>query len=106
MYLSRVICADEWRVTSADDFAVRLRQALDLSVSTLIVLEIDYSVDVAIAAELGEETGPHLKPPGAAAHDGADTTDRFSDIAADQASWEDEGGAVLPISHREATTAG
>ncbi|MEE8405583.1 MAG: hypothetical protein V3S32_00360 [Acidimicrobiia bacterium] len=46
-------------MTSADDFAVRLRQALDLSVSTLIVLEIDYSVDVAIAAELGEETGPH-----------------------------------------------
>ncbi|MCH7901313.1 MAG: acetolactate synthase large subunit [Acidobacteria bacterium] len=90
-----------WRVTSADDFAVRLRQALELSVPTLIVLEIDYSVDVAIADELGEETGPHLRPPGAAAHDAADTADRFSDTAADQARWEDEGGAVLPISHRE-----
>ncbi|MCH7586386.1 MAG: hypothetical protein IH941_14740, partial [Acidobacteria bacterium] len=92
-----------WRVTSADDFAVRLRQALELSVPTLIVLEIDYSVDVAIADELGEETGPHLRPPGAAARDAADTADRFSDTAADQARWEDEGGAVLQISHREAT---
>ncbi len=45
-----------WRVTSADDFADRLRYALELSVPTLIVLAIDYSVDVAIADELGEET--------------------------------------------------
>ena len=62
-------------------------------------------VDIAIADELGEETGTHLRPLGVAAHEAADTADRFSDAAADQASWEDEGGAVLPISHRQATAA-
>ena len=95
-----------WRVTSPDDFAVRLRQALELSVPTLIVLEIDYSVDVAIADELGEETGPHPGRPGAVARDAANYTDRISGTAADQARWENEGGAVLPISHRDATAAG
>ena len=91
-------------MTSADDFAVRLRQALKLSVPTLIVLEIDYSVDVAIADELGEETGPHLRRPRAAARDAADTADLFSDTA-DEARWENEGGAVLLISQRGATAA-
>ncbi len=93
-------------MTSADDFAVRLRQALELSVPTLIVLEIDYSVDVAIADELGEETGPHLGRPSAVVRDIADYAERFSGTAADQARWENEGGAVLPISHRDATAAG
>lgn len=45
-----------WRVDSADDFAVRLKQALGLSVPSLIVVPIDYSIDVAIADQLGEET--------------------------------------------------
>ena len=45
-----------WRCASADDFGERLRQALALDVPSLIVLPIDYSIDVAIAAELGTET--------------------------------------------------
>ncbi|MCH8899963.1 MAG: hypothetical protein IH942_05650, partial [Acidobacteria bacterium] len=94
-----------WRVTSADDFAVRLRQALELPVPTLIVLEIDYSVDVAIADDLGEETGPHLRRPGAAARDAADIADRFSGTAPDEARWENEGGAVRSLRHRDATAA-
>lgn len=45
-----------WRVDSADAFARRLHEALALDVPSLITLPIDYSADVAIAAELGEET--------------------------------------------------
>lgn len=45
-----------WRCTSADDFGERLRNALALDLPSLIVLPIDYSIDVAIAAELGTET--------------------------------------------------
>ncbi len=45
-----------WRCSSADDFGERLRQALALDLPSLIVLPIDYSIDVAIAAELGTET--------------------------------------------------
>ena len=45
-----------WRCASADDFAVRLREALALDVPSLIVVPIDYSVDVAISRELGAET--------------------------------------------------
>ena len=45
-----------WRCTSADDFAVRLREALALDVPSVIVVPIDYSVDVAISRELGAET--------------------------------------------------
>jgi acetolactate synthase-1/2/3 large subunit len=47
-----------WRATSADDFAARLRQALDLDVPSLLTVPVDYSIDVAIVAELGEETAP------------------------------------------------
>ena len=36
-----------WRCESADDFGERLRHALDLDVPSLIVLPIDYSLDVA-----------------------------------------------------------
>jgi acetolactate synthase-1/2/3 large subunit len=45
-----------WRCDSADDFARRLRHALSLDTPSLIVLPIDYTVDVAISDELGEET--------------------------------------------------
>jgi acetolactate synthase I/II/III large subunit len=45
-----------WRCTSADDFGERLRGALALDLPSLIVLPIDYSLDVAISEELGAET--------------------------------------------------
>jgi acetolactate synthase I/II/III large subunit len=45
-----------WRCDSADDFGERLRAALELDVPSLIVLPIDYSIDVAISEELGTET--------------------------------------------------
>jgi acetolactate synthase-1/2/3 large subunit len=45
-----------WRCDSADDFGQRLRHALSLDVPSLIVLPIDYAVDIAISDELGEET--------------------------------------------------
>jgi acetolactate synthase-1/2/3 large subunit len=44
-----------WRASSVDDFAERLRHALDLDVPSLIVLPVDYSPDVALT-ELGAET--------------------------------------------------
>jgi acetolactate synthase-1/2/3 large subunit len=45
-----------WRCGSAGIFAKRLGQALALDVPSLIVLPIDYSIDVAISEELGRET--------------------------------------------------
>jgi acetolactate synthase-1/2/3 large subunit len=45
-----------WRCESAADFGDRLRNALTLDVPSLIVLPIDYSLDVAISEELGVET--------------------------------------------------
>ncbi len=45
-----------WRCSSADEFAQRLRSALTLDLPSLIVVPIDYSVDVAISRELGAET--------------------------------------------------
>ena len=45
-----------WRCESAGDLGRRLRHALSLDVPSVIVLPIDYSVDVAISDELGEET--------------------------------------------------
>jgi acetolactate synthase-1/2/3 large subunit len=45
-----------WRVEAVDDFGPALRRALDLGVPSLIVLPIDYSLDVAISEELGTET--------------------------------------------------
>jgi acetolactate synthase I/II/III large subunit len=44
-----------WRCASADEFSQRLQQALGLDVPSLIVVPIDYSVDVAISPELGTE---------------------------------------------------
>jgi acetolactate synthase I/II/III large subunit len=45
-----------WRCTNAEEFSRRLRDALSLDVPSLIVVPIDYSVDVAISEELGAET--------------------------------------------------
>jgi acetolactate synthase I/II/III large subunit len=45
-----------WRCGSADDFSARLRHALTLDLPSLIVVPIDYSLDVAISEELGAET--------------------------------------------------
>jgi acetolactate synthase-1/2/3 large subunit len=45
-----------WKVTAADEFGDLLRHAIDLAVPSLIALDIDYGVEVAIADELGEET--------------------------------------------------
>ena len=45
-----------WRCASADEFGTHLRHALGLDVPSLIVLPIDYSIDVAISEELGEQT--------------------------------------------------
>ena len=45
-----------WRCAAVDDFAQHLRHALTLDVPSLIVLPIDYSIDVAISEELGRET--------------------------------------------------
>jgi len=45
-----------WRCASAEEFAPRLRHALGLDVPSLIVVPIDYSIDVAISEQLGAET--------------------------------------------------
>jgi acetolactate synthase I/II/III large subunit len=45
-----------WRIGAVDEFGPTLRRALDLDVPSLIVLPIDYSLDVAISEELGTET--------------------------------------------------
>jgi acetolactate synthase I/II/III large subunit len=45
-----------WRIGGVDEFGSRLREALALDVPSLIVLPIDYSLDVAISEELGQET--------------------------------------------------
>jgi acetolactate synthase-1/2/3 large subunit len=45
-----------WRIEAVDDFGPTLRRALDLDVPSLVVLPIDYSLDVAISQELGTET--------------------------------------------------
>ena len=45
-----------WRCDAVGDFSAHLRRALALDVPSLIVLPIDYSIDVAISEELGTET--------------------------------------------------
>jgi acetolactate synthase-1/2/3 large subunit len=45
-----------WRCASADEFGSRLQDALGLDVPSLIVVPIDYSIDVAISEQLGAET--------------------------------------------------
>ena len=44
-----------WRCESADELGERLRNAMTLDVPSLIVVPIDYSLDVAISEELGTE---------------------------------------------------
>jgi acetolactate synthase-1/2/3 large subunit len=45
-----------WRCQSVADFGRHLRHALTLDVPSLVVVPIDYSIDVAISEELGVET--------------------------------------------------
>ena len=45
-----------WRCESVDDFGRHLRHALTLDLPSVIVLPIDYSIDVSISEELGTET--------------------------------------------------
>ena len=45
-----------WRIGAVDEFGERLRHALTLDVPSLIVVPIDYSIDVAIVEELGAQT--------------------------------------------------
>jgi acetolactate synthase I/II/III large subunit len=45
-----------WRCESVDDLGTHLRRALGLDVPSLIVVPIDYSLDVSISQELGTET--------------------------------------------------
>jgi acetolactate synthase-1/2/3 large subunit len=45
-----------WRCEGPDDFGPTLRRALDADLPSLVVLPIDYSIDVAISQELGQET--------------------------------------------------
>jgi acetolactate synthase-1/2/3 large subunit len=45
-----------WRCTTADDFSQRLTHALTLDLPSVIVVPIDYSIDVALLSELGTET--------------------------------------------------
>jgi acetolactate synthase I/II/III large subunit len=45
-----------WRCEAVEDFGRHLRHALTLDVPSLIVLPIDYSIDVSISEELGTET--------------------------------------------------
>jgi len=47
-----------WRCKTVDEFPKRLGQALGLDLPSLIVVPIDYSLDVAISHDLGEETVP------------------------------------------------
>jgi acetolactate synthase I/II/III large subunit len=54
--LARSFGMPAWRIEAVDDFGPTLRRALALDVPSLIVLPIDYSLDVAISEELGTET--------------------------------------------------
>ena len=45
-----------WRCDSIEEYPQRLRQALDQDLPSLIVLPIDYSLDVSFVEELGTET--------------------------------------------------
>jgi acetolactate synthase I/II/III large subunit len=45
-----------WRCEAPEDFGMHLQHALTLDVPSVIVLPVDYSLDVAISEELGTET--------------------------------------------------
>ena len=54
--LAKAFGMPAWRCESPGDLGRHLRHALSLDVPSLVVLPIDYSIDVAISDELGEET--------------------------------------------------
>jgi acetolactate synthase-1/2/3 large subunit len=54
--LAEAFGAPAWRCASAGEFSERLTHALTLDLPSVIVVPIDYSVDVAISRELGAET--------------------------------------------------
>jgi acetolactate synthase-1/2/3 large subunit len=54
--LAKAFGMPAWRLEDPDDFGPTLRRALDEDLPSLIVLPIDYSIDVAISQELGQET--------------------------------------------------
>jgi acetolactate synthase-1/2/3 large subunit len=54
--LAEAFGATAWRLRSADELGDRLRQALALDRPSLIVVPIDYSLDVALSDQLGAET--------------------------------------------------
>jgi acetolactate synthase-1/2/3 large subunit len=54
--LAEAFGAAAWRCADAADFSARLRHALTLDVPSVIVVPIDYTIDVAISRELGTET--------------------------------------------------
>jgi acetolactate synthase-1/2/3 large subunit len=54
--LAQAFGAPAWRCASPGEFSERLAKALTLDVPSVIVVPIDYSVDVAISQELGNET--------------------------------------------------
>ena len=56
--LGRAFGLPSWRVQSADELGPRLTHALTLDQPSLIVVPVDYSLDVSIADELGEEIIP------------------------------------------------
>lgn len=45
-----------WRVEEPGEFAAKLKHALSLQTPSVLVVPVDYSVDVAITEELGKET--------------------------------------------------
>jgi acetolactate synthase-1/2/3 large subunit len=45
-----------WRISSADELSRRLADALELDLPSLIVVPIDYSLDVSLSDQLGAET--------------------------------------------------
>jgi acetolactate synthase-1/2/3 large subunit len=54
--LAKAFGMPAWRVEDPDEFGPTLKRALDEDLPSLIVLPIDYSIDVAISQELGHET--------------------------------------------------
>ena len=56
MKLAEAFGMPAWRCESPDDFPPYLEQGLAADLPSLIVLPIDYSIDVAISEELGTET--------------------------------------------------
>jgi acetolactate synthase-1/2/3 large subunit len=54
--LAKAFGMPAWRCEGPDDFGPTLRRALDADLPSLVVLPIDYSIDVAISEELGTET--------------------------------------------------